>query len=171
MKQIVGYGDATTTGGRVVSATSTTLENSKRMSLSGDMATCGNCKGSFSIYGTVDTWTENGKSMVGHLDMVLCPCKKNRVLAFTETTIFIMDDGDGSRSVAASAASDEALSRRYDEQFVLRDRRTSVPLARVRYRVHTPAGQIADGVTDTNGATGRIATSKAERLAFQIFHA
>jgi len=133
MKQTVGYGDATTTGGRVVSATSTTLENSKRMSLSGDMATCGNCKGSFSIYGTVDTWTENGKSMVGHLDMVLCPCKKNRVIASTETTIFIRGDGDSSQSVTTSAAPDGALSCGHDEQFVLRNRRTSEPLARVRY--------------------------------------
>jgi uncharacterized protein (DUF2345 family) len=101
---------------------------------------------------------------------VLCPCKKNRVLASTETTIFIRGDGDSSRSVTASAAPDGALSRRHDEQFVLRNRRTSEPLARVRYRVYTSAGQIADGVTDANGATERITTSKAERLAFQIFH-
>ncbi|CAE6854246.1 hypothetical protein R75461_07626 [Paraburkholderia nemoris] len=104
MKQTVGYGDATTTGGRVIGASSTTFEKSKRMSMGGDLATCGNCQGTFPIHGTVNTWTEGGKSMVGHLDLVLCPCKQNRVLASSATTIYIMNDGRSSGAVATPVA-------------------------------------------------------------------
>lgn len=95
MGYLVGHGDHTTTGGRVLSASSTTFDNRKCMSQSGDKASCGNCEGVHPIIGSVDTWIENNKSMVQHRDRVMCPCRKNFVLASPDATISI-DDGAGS---------------------------------------------------------------------------
>ena len=45
MGQIAGFGDQTTTRGRIAKASSTMSDDGKTLSLSGDRATCGICKG------------------------------------------------------------------------------------------------------------------------------
>ncbi|WP_153074093.1 PAAR domain-containing protein [Paraburkholderia bonniea] len=93
MGQLVKHGDPTTTGGIVIALTATMFEESRRLALHGDEATCGTCKGSFRIFGTADHMSENGRAMVQHGDKVMCPCGKNRVL--TDSTMVYGDGGGG----------------------------------------------------------------------------
>ncbi|MFP3663349.1 PAAR domain-containing protein, partial [Burkholderia sp. SIMBA_043] len=45
-------GDPTTTGGFVIAVTSTMFDNGKHVAIDGDEATCGDCKGTFKIFGS-----------------------------------------------------------------------------------------------------------------------
>ena len=49
-KAAVRHGDPTTTRGFVMAYSSTIHDDGKRVALSGDEATCGNCKGVFKIF-------------------------------------------------------------------------------------------------------------------------
>jgi uncharacterized Zn-binding protein involved in type VI secretion len=64
-KAAVRDGDATTTGG-FVSASSSKLirDGRKKVALSGDEATCGNCEGSYRIFGTGTGLSEKGRDVV-----------------------------------------------------------------------------------------------------------
>jgi type VI secretion system secreted protein VgrG len=53
----------------------------------------------------------------------------------------------------------------FDEQFVLKDRDTAVVLAGTPYRIENSKGEVvATGITDANGRTSRVTSSKAETL-------
>ena len=54
----------------------------------------------------------------------------------------------------------------YDEQFVVKDEHTGVPLANVAYRVVTADGKEYTGITDELGQTARIHSAKAGALKF-----
>ena len=160
MDQLAGHGDPTTTGGRIVGASSTTYENTKRMSLSGDAATCGNCTGGpFPIFGTANTWTENGKAMVKHLDRVLCPCGKNHVIA--DSTLLY---GGGSAtqvresSVVNKVANVTVRAKSpFDEQVsVVAD--SVHHFSGLPYVIETADGQITDGVVPRDGRLPRVFT-------------
>ncbi|MBN3762362.1 PAAR domain-containing protein [Burkholderia sp. Ac-20365] len=83
MKALVAKGDRTTTGGTVISGSSTQYDEDRRtLAVDLDYATCGLCHdGPWRILGSVSEWTDEGRKMVADLDMVACPCKKNFVLA------------------------------------------------------------------------------------------
>jgi PAAR motif len=98
----VRHGDPTTTRGFVMAYSSTFHDDGKKIALSGDEATCGNCKGAFKIYGTGKGISENGRDAVLDGDPVLCPCGKNRVIVGDNPGIFLTTN-EGS-AVAKSAA-------------------------------------------------------------------
>jgi len=169
MDEIAEHGDSTTTGGRIVAASSTTFEYSKRMALSGDLATCGKCEGGpFPILGTADTWNENGKSMVKSRDLVLCPCGENHVIA--DSTIYYFGSAKSVTVSVTVAAVVLNSAVQFDQQFTLRDRATRQPLGRVSYVITNPAGEILKGITDEDGKTQRIKTSASETLNLKIQH-
>lgn len=107
-KPAVRHGNPTKTRGFVMAYSSTMHDDGKRIALSGDEATCRNCKGTFKIFGTGKGMSEKGQAVVVEGDLVLCPCKKNRVIVGSNPGIFInADSGDGktisAKTVAASA--------------------------------------------------------------------
>src|SRR5579864_1874467 len=74
--------DKTTTGGSILGPSSSWYnEDGRAFALAEDLATCGNCKGSWRVGGTAHNWMDEGQAMVKDLDPVYCPCGKNRVLA------------------------------------------------------------------------------------------
>jgi hypothetical protein len=97
----VRHGDPTTTRGFVMAYSSTFHDDGKKIALSGDEATCGNCKGAFKIYGTGKGISEKGRDAVLDGDPVLCPCGKNRVIVGDNPGIFLTTN-EGS-AVAKSA--------------------------------------------------------------------
>jgi type VI secretion system secreted protein VgrG len=72
----------------------------------------------------------------------------------------------------ASASASLALKKPtdlYDEQFLLTDEDTDVPLAAAPYRIENAQGQVvASGVTDDQGRTARVSRSKAEKLTTTV---
>lgn len=118
----VRHGDPTTTRGFVIAYSSTFHDNGKKIALSGDEATCGNCKGAFKIFGTGKGISEKGRDAVLDGDPVLCPCGKNKVIVGDSPGIFLTTD-EGSAvaksategfSVAPTLAS-SARAVRYDD--------------------------------------------------------
>ena len=91
-KAAVRHDDPTTTGGFVMAYSSTFHDDGKKIALSGDEATCGNCQGAFEIYGTGKGISEKGRDAVLHGDSVLCPCGKNRVIVGNNPGIFLTTD-------------------------------------------------------------------------------
>ena len=59
----------------------------------------------------------------------------------------------------------------FDEQFVLTDQVSSIPLAGTPYRIENAKGDIvANGVTDEQGRTIRVTSSRAEKLTIHWGH-
>ncbi|QLY35621.1 PAAR domain-containing protein [Citrobacter freundii] len=88
-RALVRLGDKTTSGGEVISASSTIIEG-RNIALNGDMAWCpkDTCNGPFQINGTAYYFAEN-KPCVATGDQVLCNCKNNQVLG--STAIWVED--------------------------------------------------------------------------------
>jgi hypothetical protein len=104
-KAAVRHGDPTTTSGFVMAYSSTIHDDGKKVALSGDEATCGNCKGVFKILGTGQGMFEKSRGVVVDGDQVLCPCKKNRVIVGNNPGIFLtITEGSGRVTNAAGAS-------------------------------------------------------------------
>jgi len=88
-RALVRSGDKTTSGGEVISASSTIIEG-RNIALNGDMAWCPKetCNGPFQINGTAYHFAED-KPCVATGDRVLCNCKNNQVLG--STTLWVED--------------------------------------------------------------------------------
>ncbi len=88
-RALVRLGDKTTSGGEVISASSTIIED-RNIALNGDMAWCPKetCNGPFQINGTAYHFAED-RACVATGDRVLCKCKNNQVLG--STTLWVED--------------------------------------------------------------------------------
>ncbi|MFC0693445.1 PAAR domain-containing protein [Paraburkholderia humisilvae] len=166
---MVRHGDPTTTGGFVIALTSTLYDGVKQLALNGDEATCGNCKGRFKIFGTGTGMSEGTRLVVIDGDLVLCPCNRNRVIVGKDPGIFLDVDAAAATCNPNTAATTSSIPGQiHDEQFTLRDRRTNLPLANVRYRIRSVSGEVAKGRTDAIGRTARIKCSSPEQLILEI---
>ncbi|MFM0321925.1 PAAR domain-containing protein [Caballeronia glebae] len=170
-KAAIREGDPTTTGGIVIAGSSTIRDDRRRVALSDDEATCGNCKGKYKIHGTGRGIKEKGRCAVVDNDVVLCPCKQNRVLIGKNPGIFLksgVDSGNARGTSALPLASALPAASVFDEEYVLRDRTSGRPLASVPYRLVSSNGVIVEGVTDQAGRTQRIKTSAAEKITVEV---
>jgi len=157
-KAAVRHGDPTTTSGFVIAFSSTIHDDGKKVALSGDEATCGNCKGTFKIFGTGEGMSEEGRDVVVEGDLVLCPCKKNRVIVGSNPGIFLhTDDGAGtaiSAQVAAASARPSASLSPDEPQFARRifvsDTTTGNPMSN-RAFIAKVGGKMLPGKTDEQG--------------------
>ncbi|RQT20541.1 PAAR domain-containing protein [Burkholderia contaminans] len=171
IKAAVRDNDPTTTRGFVTAISSTIYDNEKRVALSGDKATCGNCDGNFEIIGSGEGISENGRNVVVDGDWVACPCKKNRVLVGNNPGIFLESSGrthpaESSVSHQHSTTPTPAI---HDEQIRLIDRFSGWPLANIRYRITDSSGQLVEGRTDEQGLTRRVETSGHDAIEIEIY--
>ncbi|WP_423380516.1 PAAR domain-containing protein [Burkholderia sp. LMG 32019] len=170
MQQLVAKGDITTTGGRVVSGTSAHYdERGNTMARDGDQATCGKCKGVFSIHGSARDWLDGGKPMVKDWDLVLCPCRNNRVRASMSSTFYISDGGGGKKSNAAASTDSfaAASNQSYDEQVRIIDE-AGVPIRHIPYFIKDAAGRVYKGMTDDEGLCPRVYTDGKQALNITV---
>lgn len=155
-KAIVRQWDRTTTGGQVVSASSTSSDMGRLWVLSGDLATCGECKGLFSINGTAVDVVEDGKATVVHWDLVLCPCGKNHVLASQDCTSFIEDVNPGYDVVGNSMLQTQNnkldnKNEMYFRKIKVVDSSTKVTLVNHEWVAYVEGGQVQRGRVDDDG--------------------
>jgi hypothetical protein len=171
-KAAVRDGDATTTGG-FVSASSSKLirDGRKKVALSGDEATCGNCEGSYRIFGTGTGLSEKGRDVVVDDDLVLCPCRKNKVIAGRDARIFLNTSRNslGANS-APVATSGSATMDDYDRHFQLVDEYDE-PIGGVLAHLQTPVGEIREVITTGQGKTPIIAGCNGESIKLLINYA
>lgn len=162
----VRNGDPTTTRGFVIAHSSTIFDDGKRVALGGDEATCGNCKGAWKIFGTGKGMTEKGRCVVVNGDLVLCPCKQNRVIVGSDPGIFLECDDDSSsvrRSVAANSAPESEPAASMNQHFRIINSDGN-PVAGLNYRLETSDGQTIIGTTSTDGLSKVVSASDAQQV-------
>ncbi|WP_236654902.1 PAAR domain-containing protein [Burkholderia pyrrocinia] len=157
-KAAIRHGDPTTTRGIVFAYSSTIYDDRKHVALSGDEATCGNCEGIFKIFGTGKGMSEKGRDVVVEGDLVLCPCKANRVLAGRNPGIFLETRSDGVPAVAhATASSAELMSDTSEDDieqfFEIVDAITRKPVEGLRCKVLSNGYTLVDDVPLVHGRT------------------
>ena len=87
IRALVCLGDKTTYGA-VLSASSTWFEGTRALALTGDMASCSKCGGTYQIAGTVVDMSEDGKAFVSTGDRVLCRCPNHVVFVLLMISLF-----------------------------------------------------------------------------------
>jgi uncharacterized Zn-binding protein involved in type VI secretion len=154
-------GDSTSTGVVVFGESDFFNEEGKAYARKGNKATCGNCKGVWTIYGTAGNWTDGGEPYVKDGDRVLCPCGKNFVFAACSSDAYYSD----AKGDATAAPAPRALI--YDQHYSLKDR-DGQPIANLAYRMLIGGEVVASGVTDSEGRTVRVRTETARRVELEI---
>lgn len=157
-------GDPTTTGGVVMGTSTRITDHWKRIALDGDVATCGNCTGTYRIFGTGKGISDKGRNVVVDGDQVLCPCGKNRVVVGSNPGYFLNSDqgsaGAGSTATAAqSAMTTGASGAAYDEQVRAVGRGASEGYP---YFIESTDGRTHAGRIDASGQIPRIYTDIAD---------
>jgi uncharacterized Zn-binding protein involved in type VI secretion len=166
---IVCHGDVTTTRGKVFAVSADMHDGGRKIALFGDQASCGNCPGLWNIHGTGEGVGEGTRAAVVNGDYVLCPCKRNRVLASADAGLFMFVERERARVTDAfTAASDRGVSAGYDECVVLYSTHTGTLLRDVRYRFMRGTSVVAEGVTDAKGRTERVCRYSEETLELQV---
>lgn len=173
----VVLGDATSSGGRVVSGSPFTDVDGQPVARVNDTATCPTHKGTFPIVDGDPTTIIDGEAVALHGSSLACGCK---VLAVKQIRVFL-DAGSGSGAgsgmssavsgaaaggsaaavatpastpAAMAAANDEAV---FDEQIRFVGP-TGAALSNIPYVLQLQDGSRFDGTTDIDGRTARIST-------------
>jgi uncharacterized Zn-binding protein involved in type VI secretion len=169
-KAVARFGDSTTTGGKVFAFSADMFDNGRRLALSGEKATCGNCSGSHPIIGTGTKMKDRGRCVVLDGDAVLCPCGKNKVLVSGDARVFVHVDGSkkASRSSDISTIHPMQPLITFDERFTLVDASTGEPISGIGYRLMSGSDVIATGITDSTGRTARFTTKDAANVKLQL---
>ncbi|WP_330995688.1 PAAR domain-containing protein [Burkholderia territorii] len=158
-KAAIRHGDPTTTRGTVIAYSSTIYDDGRRVALSGDEATCGNCNGTFKIFGTGKGISEKGRNVVVEGDLVLCPCKANRVLVGKNPGIFLNSRIDDSTPAAAHAADpnsalmSDAADDDIEHFFEIVDAISGKPVEGMSYKVSSNGCTLVDDVPLVHGRT------------------
>jgi len=152
MERLALIDDWTSTGGRVMGASSTHYaEDGRRFALAEDKATCGNCKGLWPIAGTARDWIEDGRAMVKDLAPVYCPCGKNRIYASGNSPFLWFEAGDMAETVRSStpAQTDDELER----YFEIVDAASGAPVEGMTYKLSSGGHALVYEATLANGRT------------------
>ncbi|NMM00442.1 PAAR domain-containing protein [Paraburkholderia sp. RP-4-7] len=157
-KAAVRDGDPTTTGGIVIGSSTRITDHGKKIALDGDVATCGNCKGTHRIFGTGKGISDKGRNVVVDGDSVLCSCGKNRVIVGNNPGYFINSDYGSAATSSASTVSptNESIDlQAYDRYFQLLDQNGN-PIAGALVQVQNPAGETQEVTTTPEGKMPNI---------------
>jgi uncharacterized Zn-binding protein involved in type VI secretion len=176
MAAIAKAGDPTTTRGIVLATSPNTRNHGTSIAWHGDKSTCGICQGGpYPIVASGTHMRNKGRAVVVHGDWVLCPCKKNRVIAMSTN----MNYGDrGSSQVNAASQSSlvsstgtttaQQNSKAHALGFAFTDEATGVPLRRQPVRLVVD-GKATDTTTDDQGYVALVYTgSKPQRVDCHI---
>jgi len=167
-------GDATSSGGQVVTGSPFTDIDGKPVARVNDKASCPKHQGTFPIVDGDPATIIDGEAVALHGSSLACGCK---VLAVQQVRAFLdaggggggsgggSGGGQGATAGAAAAALTGAMagasaSPAFDEQIQFVGP-SGAPLSNLGYRLHLADGSTAEGVTDADGRTGRVATAQA----------
>ncbi|MGY0620437.1 PAAR domain-containing protein [Lysobacter sp. A378] len=167
-------GDATSSGGRMITCSPFTDLDGKGVCRKGDKATCPQHKGVFPITGGCDPTTIiDDEEVALHGATVACGCK---VLSTQQMRVFL-EAGGGVSAVKSSAAAQVATALTqaaaggllpHDEAFVLISELTGKPLANRQYKLIRMDGATEEGTTDDEGKTHVATSDMPEGLHVEI---
>ena len=164
----ITLGAPTTTGGKVISASSDGKIDGALIALEGDLVTCPVCKtaGKILCVGPRIPETWGGKNVALENDLCICRCAAHPRLLPSQTLRcqVIKDTGRALSNPGPAAPAQRVPSGpAYTERFVLVDDDDGVPLPSREYAVVRASGKLEFGTSDAAGQTHLLsATSQAE---------
>jgi uncharacterized Zn-binding protein involved in type VI secretion len=161
-------GDPTSSGGRVITASSETNIVGMGVARIGDKATCPTLhKGVFPIVEGDVTIMIDGQPVALHGNALACGC---RVMSSRQITVHVTNgsaSGSGADKAAAVASAVALLASKAPSAFDQAIRFVSTqgtPLAEVPYTLHLADGQSVSGTTNTQGETARVSTGQSQAI-------
>jgi uncharacterized Zn-binding protein involved in type VI secretion len=168
----VTLGAPTTSGGKVISASSEGKIDGVAIALEGDLVTCPACKtaGKIQCVGPRIPETLNGKNVALENDLCICRCAVAPRLLPNQTLRcqVIKDTGRALSQHASTASVRSASTPAYTERFVLVDEENGSPLAHREYAVVRGNGKLEFGTSDVDGQTHSLSTT-AQAECVEIF--
>lgn len=162
-RYVITLGALTTSGGRVVSASSDVRIGDAAIALEGDLVACPVCNTTGKIL-CVDpripeTW--NGKNVALENDLCVCRCATPPKLMPNQTlrSQVIKDTGRALSSPAYSKAVQGAPHAVFSDRFVLINDEDGEPLVQREYAVVRASGKLEFGTSDKLGQTHVLSTT------------
>ncbi len=159
----ITLGAPTSSGGKVISASSNSKIDGAAIALEGDLVTCPQCKtaGKILCVGPRIPETWNGKNVALENDLCLCRCVTAPRLVARQTLRcqVIKDTGRALSNPEHVAAVRGAPHHVYTERFMLVDAHDGAPLAHREYAVVRASGQLEFGTSDPLGLTHSLSTT------------
>lgn len=176
----ITLGASTTTGGKVITASSCCSINGIKVALEGDAIICPACKskGTIRIFGPRIPESWNGKQVALHDDLCVCKCPSPpRLIANQSLKCQVVGGGSVGEGATPTAASAEEVAsgvrreiqaaaiEQSEDKVTLRflDEFSQVPIAAKRYRLEL-ADKVIDGQTDAEGYSEPINAADRNRL-------
>jgi uncharacterized Zn-binding protein involved in type VI secretion len=156
-RYIITLGAGTTTGGKVISASSDSRIDGVAIALEGDLVTCPTCKSAGKILCVgpriPETW--KGRNVALENDLCLCRCATHPRLRPNQCmrSQVIKDTGSALSNPAHSAAARGAPSQVYSDKFVLVEELDGTLIAYREYAVVRSSGKLEFGTSDKKGQT------------------
>ena len=168
-RYIITLGAATTTGGKVISASSDSKIDGVAIALEGDLVTCPACKSAGKILCVgpriPETW--KGKNVALENDLCLCRCATHPRLRPSQCmrSQVIKDTGSALSNPAHIMAARGAPTQLYSDKFVLVEELDGTPIAYREYAVVRASGKLEFGTSDKKGQTHELsATAQPESV-------
>ena len=163
----ITLGAPTTSGGKVISASSDGRIDGAAIALEGDLVTCPVCKtaGKILCVGPRIPETWGGKSVALENDLCICRCATHPRLQPNQTLRcqVIKDTGRALSNPWSGPAQRPAAGPAFSERFVLVDDHNGVPLPSREYAVVRACGKLEFGTSDAAGQTHLLsATAQSE---------
>jgi uncharacterized Zn-binding protein involved in type VI secretion len=158
----ITLGAATTSGGKVVSASSEGMIDGRPIALEGDLVSCPACKagGKIACVGPRIPESWNGKNVALENDLVICRCPVPPKLLPNQAvrSQVIKDTGRALSNPVADRATRGPWGQAFSDQFKLVDDEGR-PLANREYAVVRASGKLEFGTSDQAGHTHTLSTT------------
>lgn len=153
-RHTITLGASTTTGGKVIAASSNGMINGVPIALEGDPISCPACKskGKIVCVGPRIPETWNGKKVALENDVCQCGCAKSPRLLPNQYL-------SGSSASQTTGILSNAAGAMFDDAYILIDDDTGEPLKNTEYALKRSNGQVEFGTTDEKGRTHLLAAS------------
>lgn len=168
MRPFIVVGDRTSHGGVVITGSPFTDVDGKDVSRIGDKATCPRCKRVVTIVTGDLTDIIDGQPVARHGDKTDCGA-----MLISSQMLTYVDDSSGNSQAASSTVSqgsgvqsnlaNDEKHPQYDEALQLLGK-DGVPIANLAYKIYSGNALLAQGKSDSNGLTSRIATEQPEEI-------
>lgn len=171
-RYVITLGAATTTGGKVITASSDSKIDGVAIALEGDLVTCPECKSAGKILCVgpriPETW--KGKNVALENDLCLCRCAVHPRLRPSQymRSQVIKDTGSALSNPAHMMAARGAPTQVYSDKFVLVEEVDGTPIAYREYAVVRASGKLEFGTSDKKGQT-HVLSATAQSESVEIY--
>ncbi|HEY0062863.1 MAG TPA: PAAR domain-containing protein [Telluria sp.] len=159
----ITLGASTTSGGKVISASSDGNIDGLPIALEGDLVTCPVCRtaGKILCVGPRIPESWNGKNVALENDLCICRCASAPKLLPNQNRRcqVIKDSGRALSHPVEAPVARGAPTHVYTDRFALLDERDGSPLARREYAVVRASGRLEFGTCDAQGHTHLLSTT------------